>query len=290
MLQKRDKLNRLQHLLPEPLLADVPWLESRGYSRTLLSRYAAAGWLVQPARGVYHRPGFRLSWQGVVTSLQSLLGYPLIIGGQTSLELHGHSYYISAQIPHFIHLYGPKAPPGWLHKLNLGKRFIFHRAARLFPEGKHSGSERKFGSWDSATQRFSGLAALPEHAEAIEWGEKDMPMIVSGRERAALEHLDDIPGRSRFDDVGNILENMVALDPTVAGNLLRQCRSIKVKRLFLWFAERHQQAWFKQIDLKRIDLGKGKRALVREDGCFDSKYQITYPQYMLYDEVDEDGQ
>ena len=268
----------------------MPWLESRGYSRTLLSRYAAAGWLVQPARGVYHRPGFRLSWQGVVTSLQSLLGYRLSVGGKTALQLHGHGYYISARVPHFIHLYGPKAPPGWLHKLNLDQRFVFHKAERLFPPGDHLHAERQLAAWDSATQRFSSSAVLPEHAEAINWGEKDMPLIVSRRERAALEHLDDIPARSRFDDVGNILENLVALDPKVAGDLLRQCRSIKVKRLFLWFAERHGQPWFGKIDLKQIDLGRGKRALVKEDGCFDAKYQITYPQYMLYDEMEEDDQ
>ena len=283
-MQKRNKLNKLQHILPEPLLATVPWLESRGYSRTLLSKYAAAGWLVQPARGVYHRPGFRLSWESVVTSLQSLLGYPLVVGGRTALELQGHSHYISPKIPYLIHLYGPKPPPGWLHKLDLDKKFFFHRVRRLFPGDEYARTKQQFRDWNSAAQRFSGSLALPEQTKELEWSEKQMPLLVSTPARAAFEHLDDIPGRERFDEVGYILEKLAWLDPEEVEELLCQCRSVKVKRLFLWFAERHQQSWFEKIDLKKIDLGSGKRVLVDQDGCLDPKYQITFPKYMLYEE------
>ena len=91
-----------------------------------------AGWCSRPG-GSYHRPGFRLSWESVVTSLQSLLGYPLVVGGKTALELQGYGHYISPKLPYFINLYGPKAPPGWLHKLGLRKEFVFHKVKRLFP-------------------------------------------------------------------------------------------------------------------------------------------------------------
>jgi hypothetical protein len=53
-------------------------------------------------------------------------------------------------------------------------------------------------------------------------------------------------------------------------------RSIKVKRLFLWFAERHHHAWFSPLDASRVDLGRGKRQLV-PGGRYDAKYQITVP-------------
>jgi hypothetical protein len=49
---------------------------------------------------------------------------------------------------------------------------------------------------------------------------------------------------------------------------------VKVKRLFLWYADRHGHAWFKHLDQSSIDLGKGKRQLVSQ-GHFDSRYQIT---------------
>ena len=44
----------------------------------------------------------------------------------------------------------------------------------------------------------------------------------------------------------------------------------------LWFAERHQPPWLKQIDRASIDLGTGKRMLVK-GGKLDPKYLITVP-------------
>jgi hypothetical protein len=58
--------------------------------------------------------------------------------------------------------------------------------------------------------------------------------------------------------------------------LLSHCNSVKVKRLFFWFAEHHNHAWLQKIDQSAIDLGKGKRMLVR-GGKLDPKYNITVP-------------
>lgn len=63
----------------------------------------------------------------------------------------------------------------------------------------------------------------------------------------------------------------------VVQRLLEQCTSIKVKRLFLWSAERIGHAWSDQLEPKRVDLGSGKRQLYK-GGVFDRKYQITVPQ------------
>ena len=56
-----------------------------------------------------------------------------------------------------------------------------------------------------------------------------------------------------------------------------------MKRLFLWFAERHGHPWLERLDRGGIDLGKGKRMLVR-GGKLDLKYQITVP-----DDLDAGG-
>ena len=66
------------------------------------------------------------------------------------------------------------------------------------------------------------------------------------------------------------------LRPQLLGKLLRECKSVKVKRLFLWYADRHGHAWFKDLDQSSIYLGKGKRQLAPQ-GHFDSRYQITLP-------------
>jgi tRNA-binding EMAP/Myf-like protein len=56
--------------------------------------------------------------------------------------------------------------------------------------------------------------------------------------------------------------------------LLENCNSIKVKRLFLFLAESYQHPWLKKINRAKIDLGQGKRVIVK-GGKLDSKYQIT---------------
>jgi hypothetical protein len=61
------------------------------------------------------------------------------------------------------------------------------------------------------------------------------------------------------------------LSPKRLQKLLTDCRSVKVKRLFLWFAERHNHAWLKQLDRRRRDLGTGKRMLQR-GGKLDAKF------------------
>lgn len=53
-----------------------------------------------------------------------------------------------------------------------------------------------------------------------------------------------------------------------------ESRSVKVKRLFLWFADRHSHAWFERLDCNGLDRGRGKRMLFK-GGKLDSKYWIT---------------
>jgi hypothetical protein len=52
---------------------------------------------------------------------------------------------------------------------------------------------------------------------------------------------------------------------------------VKVKRLFMYMAEKAGHSWFTYIDLKNIDLGKGKRSIVK-NGVYNAKYQITIPR------------
>jgi hypothetical protein len=57
---------------------------------------------------------------------------------------------------------------------------------------------------------------------------------------------------------------------------------VKVKRLFFFFADRHRHAWLKRVERAAVDLGSGKRMLVKE-GKLDPAYQITVPK-----ELDEE--
>jgi hypothetical protein len=255
-VQKYKKLNKLEKTLPQGLLVDAGWMERHGYSTSLRSQYVSAGWLVQPVRGTFKRPLGDLSWQKVVVSLQKLLDSDLAVGGRTALEVHGFSHYLNPTGPSTIHLYGTKPAPGWLDKLPLKEKFRVHRSQVLFKtlasEGPRSGTVRE----------------LP--------GSTEWPLMVSTPERALLELLDELPRHESFHQVDALVEGLRNLSPRRLQMLLNDCKSIKVKRLFFWFAERHQHAWLKQIDQAQVNLGAGKRMLVKS-GKFDSKYLITVP-------------
>ena len=272
---KLQKLNQLQRLLPEGLLADAAWLETRGYSRGLRSYYVKAGWLEQPARGVFRRPGGSLRWDHVVASMQSLLGLPVVVGGRTALELQGFAHYLSAAEPREVHIYADCPMPAWLDALGLGIQFIRHNDRKLF--GNASIAR---GLTRVELESPTGFAASsdPIHNPFIELDllRSDRVLTVSSPERAALELAEEVPARETFHQADVLFESMHTLSPRRLQSLLEDCRSIKAKRLLLWFAERHDLAWLRRIDRERVNLGSGKRMLVR-GGKLDAKYLITVP-------------
>jgi hypothetical protein len=252
------------------VLVDAAWLKKRGYSRQLLSHYVTAGWLTQPTRGVYCRPRGSLSWQQVVISLQAMLDYPLLVGGRTALELQGYAHYLPHEQKE-VHLYGPKPPPNWLHKLPLKTRFVYHNDLKLF---------RSALPMKGLTQLEGGKkpdASTAQDSWTIQsWGQWNWPLALSTPERAALELLDELPKRESFHQAQVLMQSLFNLSPRRLQKLLADCRSVKVKRLFFFFADQHRHAWLKRLDKKAIDLGKGKRMLVK-GGKFDKTYQITVP-------------
>ena len=284
-LHTKEKLNWLQHHLPEGLVVDAAWLEAHRYSRALRSKYVARGWLDQVARGVYRRPPAplpatgedeNLRWQHVVISLQTLLERPLIVGGRTALELQGFAHYLSASGPREIHLYGDEPPPAWMRKLKLEAKFVFHNAKKFFREEPIA---RGLGALSVNLRTHRQVTTDPLHGGLVRqpWGHWDWPLTLSSPERAILELLDEVPQRETFHQADMLVEGLRNLSPRRLHKLLVDCRSVKVKRLFLWFAERHNHAWLKQLDRTDIDLGHGKRMLVR-GGKLDPKFNITVPE------------
>ena len=130
-LQKTTKINQLQDLLEEGLLAPTSWLEEQGYSRALLFKYLESGWLTSPARGVYRRPGPPLKWQHVVASLQLLACSYMHIGGRTALVHRGLGHYVRMTGAETIFLYGPDMLPAWVNKLGLAEQFVVRSDSML---------------------------------------------------------------------------------------------------------------------------------------------------------------
>lgn len=268
--QKGHKLKWLQKHLPEGLIVDARWLSKHGYSTALRSQYVASKWLEQPTRQVYRRPQGQLSWQQVIISLQTLLARnPLTVGGRTALELQGYAHYLShAQLE--VHLYSPAALPAWLDKLRLGVRFIYHNSERLF------GSPALLAG--TASLNFDiAKSKVTEDFVAQPWGQWNWPLTLSTPERAVFELLNELPEKESFHQVDDLFQGLTNLRPDRLQKLLRNCKSVKVKRLFFFFADRHKHAWLKRLNQNAVDLGKGDRSLVK-GGKYDRKYQITVPE------------
>jgi hypothetical protein len=267
--QKPKRLN-LERELPEGLLVDTAWLKQHNYSRQLWHHYAATGLLEQVAPRVFRRPRGPVTWQQVVVSLQTLLRQPLVVGGRTALDLHGYAHYLAQEVKE-VHLYGPKRPPSWLNGLRLTTRFVTHNDRKLF---------RK----EAVAQSLPGLEWKPDSNAGVQdslavqpWGQWDWPLTLSTPERAILELLDELPKHETFHQADMLMEGLATLSPSRLQKLLEDCHSVKVKRLFFFFADRHQHTWLKNIDKNAVTLGHGKRELVK-GGKLDKTYQITVPE------------
>ena len=80
-----------------------------------------------------------------------------------------------------------------------------------------------------------------------------------------------------FSGVADVLSGLATLSPKRLQKLLEACNSIRVKRVFLLLARNANHAWYGRIDRSSIDMGKGKRQIIR-GGRLDKEFLITVPE------------
>jgi hypothetical protein len=149
--------------------------------------------------------------------------------------------------------------------------FVIHNRSRLFPPVKHLSVLVK----ESAKENSS----LPGSLHVEEWGQWKWPLVMSSPERAILELLDELPVKESFHRIDMYMESLVNVRPCRIQGLLEETKSVKVKRLLFYFAERHQHKWLTHLIIEKVNLGAGKRVIYK-GGKLDSKYQITVPEDM----------
>lgn len=264
--QNYQKLNNLLSLLGDGWLAPSAWLQPQGYDRRLLAHYVKQGWLVSPAHGVFQRAGSTPSWQTAVYSLQHLAKLPLHVGGAHAITQHGMDHYLRMGAAR-VTLYGPARLPAWVNALGLRETFLRRSDAKL---GFAPLSSTLLAS--PKAQREVGLETRPGDRPGC-------PLVVSMPERAIFELLLEATSNAAVASADSILQGMARLRPELLNHLLRECASVKVKRLFLALAERHDHAWHKHLDLTGVDLGKGNRVL-DSGGRLHPIYRISLPKHL----------
>lgn len=248
--ERKTKINRLIDEWTVGAPSTTSYLANSGFSRDLLTKYKNSGWLEPFGRGAYIRSGDKVDWPGALYTLQTQLGLPVHAGGKTALERKGFAHYLQVTQKR-VFLYGPRGLvlPAWFTGDRFGVEFVVTRT-NLFPTHLKDG--------------FS------------EFKEKDFHVRISAPELAMLEMLHLVPQKVGFDEARLVMGNLTTLRPEVVQGLLEACRSVKVKRLFLYMAENQELPWLTRVDPSKVDLGKGKRMVVQK-GRYDAKYRITVP-------------
>ncbi len=246
-------MSKINRILGEWQPGDVhtlKWFASRGVQQRTAYGYSETGALKKIGAGVFARPLDKLSWLGAVRALQKELKISIHVGAKTALELHGSAHNLQASTePQIDLILAPKTGiPTWVKNNDWDAHFLFRRSNLI-----------------SAKQ---DLVQTTSHGISI---------AIASREQAILELLDTLELSNGFETAENYLSGLLNLRPKAMQALLEKCTSVKVKRVFLFLAESMELPIFKKLDLTRIDLGKGKRVLVK-GGDFNSKYQITVPK------------
>lgn len=249
---------QLKTVLPLDMVATKQWLEGQGLSLHFLDNAVRSRTLIPLAAGVYTRQDARLTWQSIVVSLQRMSEDPIHIGGLTALELEGLGHYIPKGNKPRVQLYSDSALPRWLDRIDAPVQFEWHGTRRLWPDAVMQNSK---------------------YLRQNTWQESLPPLHYSCPEKAILELLAAVPGAISFEHADQLMQGLHNLSPRKLDTLLKACCSIKVKRLFLWLAGRHQHAWLKHLTPKQYALGTGKR-LIAKGGRLEPNWQITIPKEM----------
>ena len=75
----------------------------------------------------------------------------------------------------------------------------------------------------------------------------------------------------------HIMEGLTTLRPKLLQQLLEQCTSIKVKRLFLYMGNKAGHDWLRRLDVSKLKLGTGSRTITK-GGVYIAEFSITVPE------------
>lgn len=242
------KITRLLSSIKPETVVLASWLEGIGISRDLQKHYRNSGWLESVGRGAFKRPGETVGWQGGLYALQYQTKLDVHVGALTALTLQGFSHYF---------------------RLDEEKIFLF--------ASRKKGLPKWFLNHDWSNQISQQQTAfLPMGLGIVEHEEKNFSIQISSPERAMFECLYLAPDTFDLIECFHLMEGLANLRPKLVQELLQECGSIKVKRLFLYLSEKANHSWLQFIDISSVDIGNGNRRIT-EGGTYIAKYQITIP-------------
>jgi hypothetical protein len=252
--QNVHKLNNLLKVWPRGTVAVSSWLKTQGVYRQLSEAYVKSSWIDSIGHGAFKHSEDPVDWPGGVYALVEQLNLHVHVGGRSALELQGHMHFVPLGENYPVYLFGlTRFLPVWFREQKW-KRPVSYVHTSVFPYNEKAGLTRKdMGSFS---------------------------ITLSSRELAIMEVLYLVDQNETYEHAALLMEGLNTLRPDLVQELLEKTSSIKVKRLFMHFAEKFDHSWFKRVKKAKINLGKGKR-VIGGGGNFDSKYNLSVPKINL---------
>ena len=237
------------------------WFDKYNITNQSVSQFLSKQLLRRLGGGAYVKGKDKLNWQAAISTAQNELNLPIHVGGHSALNLLGLNHYLNFKEKPPIYVIARERirTPIWLKQNDWGVEFQF-KTSKLFRNNHRSTTK-------SATNSVVGLEVFKNSKFKIK---------ISSRERAIMELIDNLDLSESFDTLEKSFEGLTNIRSDLTQKLLETCNSIKVKRVFLFMATRLELPVIKKLKLNKINLGSGKRVIVK-NGQLDKKFSITIP-------------
>jgi len=246
-LEYRSKLNLLLVSGKRNGLFFSDWLKKNGYSNQLISKYRQSGWLATLDKGVMFRTGDSLSAFAALSCYNEQLNKEVRVAAHSALELFGFNHYVPMGKPLLMVAYPNSKIPKWISS----------------------------DCFDKTIKPFSTkMVNVPQTSIVTADG---VDVLASSPEQAFMECLLLAPEQYNYMDLYYIMEQLTSLRADVVQTLLENIKNQRVKRVFLYMAEKAGHYWFDMLNIDKINLGTSKQQLV-ENGVYIKKYRITIPK------------
>ena len=254
--ENSSKINRLLQSQPPGVVFTSSWMVKNGYSLELQQRYKKSNWFESIGVGAMIRTGDKVTLEGALFSLRRQLELHVHIGAKSALEIQGKAHYLS---------------------IHQQKTALFAPVRESLPKWFVD-----YGDWKD---KFTLIQTdfLPKDIGLVELNYRGHMVTISSPARAILECLYLAPKEQSLVECYEIVEGLNNLHPKRVQELIEKCNSVKIRRLFMYMADKANHSWFKYLQKDRIDLGKGKRSIV-DTGVYNAKYQIMVPKELEKDE------
>lgn len=259
--QSSSKINNLLRTWPRGAVAVHSWLDKQGIYRQLADTYERSGWIQRIGRGAFKRGDDKIDWKSGLYAIQEQLGFSVHAGGKTALQLQGYAHFLPLGKAYEVVLFGTSGTrlPSWFWEYDWGVKIRYTQTNLFSADGN-------VGLTEKEVEAFFVKISAPE--------------------RAIMEVLYAIDQNESFGEAKLLMEGLTTLRPGIVTRLLEGCPSIKVKRLFMFFAEEVNHGWVKKVNLSGVDFGKGKR-VIAGGGHFSPKYEISVPEITLKGEGED---